>query len=499
VIDKANFVKHRIIVFASLLTVPTLCAIACTTGTHRGVGALGIGGDDGGNAQPDGPGADAGSNADATSHGDTGGGGQDGPTGDELPIDIDARPPPGAFCALPGSVVFTQQGPQVIPGSDASTPYLGWLSLPVGFCVHYYGTVPMTRQLRFAPDGHLFVSSPTASTTGGRNNGLGEIIILPDDNQDGIADTNITYLSMLEYVQGLYFGGGFLYYQFDQATIAKVPFKNGDLSPSGASQPVTTSTLPQDTVHWTKVIDVAQDGTLYVTNGSSQSESCLSTRPPIGTINKVSPDGGATVVAKGFRNPISLRCEHNQDVCLVTELALDYSQPYAGREKLLPVHQGDDWGYPCCATKDTPYIDQGTKMPITYSDTGKPVDCSGVSAEPVSYQIGETPFGVEVEESGKWPAPYAGRAYVTMHGAFGSWVGARVLSLTLDASGMPLQATDLDGGESANMTDFATGWDDGRQDHGRPGTITFAPDGRMFIGDDQNGLIVWIAPVSLKP
>jgi glucose/arabinose dehydrogenase len=500
-----RLVKHRIITFASVLAVPTLCAIACSSGTHQGVGGLGIGGGDGGNPSPDGPSADVAPDADATSQVDTGGGEQDGPTGDELPIDIDAKPPPGAFCALPGSVVYTQQGPQVVPGSDASLPYLGWLSLPVGFCAHYYATVPMTRQLRFAPDGHLFTTSPSpvASTTGGRNNGLGEIVVLPDDNQDGVADANITYLGMLDYVQGLYFGGGYLYYQFDTATIARIPFNNGDLSPSGASETVTKIPLPQDTVHWAKVVDVAPDGTLYVTNGSSQSESCLSTRPPIGTINKVSPDGGTSVVAKGFRNPISLRCEHNHDVCLVTELALDYSAADMGnfgREKLLPVRQGDDWGYPCCATQNRVYMDPNNKqVPLTYADTGGAVDCSGVSAEPVSFVIGETPFGVEVEESGKWPAPYGGRAYVTMHGAFGSFAGARVLSLALDANGMPLSATDLDGGESANMTDFATGWDDGRQDHGRPGTITFAPDGRMFIGDDWTGTILWIAPVALKP
>jgi glucose/arabinose dehydrogenase len=503
VVDKATFVKHRIIVFASLLSVPTLCAIACTTGTHQGVGGLGIGGDDGGNAHPDGAGVDASSDADATSQGDTGGG-QDGQTGDELPIDIDARPPPGSFCALPGSVVYTQTGPQVVPGSDASTPDLSWLSLPVGFCAHYYGTVQMARQLRFAPDGHLFVASPSAGTTGGSNNGLAEIVILPDDNQDGLADSNITYLGMLTYVQGLFFGGGYLYFQSDvAATIDRVRFQNGDLSPSGATEKFTTIPLTQDSVHWTKVIDVAQDGTLYVTNGSGQSESCLSTRPPTGTINKVSADGGTSVVAKGFRNPISLRCEKNHDVCLVTELALDYSSAAYGnfgREKLVPVRQGDDWGYPCCATQNRVYMDpNNNQVPLKYADTGGTVDCSGVAAEPVSFLIGETPFGVEVEESGKWPAPYGNRAYVTMHGTFGGWVGARVLSIALDVNGMPLPATTLDGGDSANMSDFATGWDDGHQNHGRPGTITFAADGRMFIGNDQNGMILWIAPVSLKP
>jgi len=33
-------------------------------------------------------------------------------------------------------------------------------------------------------------------------------------------------------------------------------------------------------------------------------------------------------------------------------------------------------------------------------------------------------------------------------------------------------------------------------DHGRPAAIAFAPDGRMFVGNDINGLIVWIAPVT---
>lgn len=490
-------VKRRIIVFASVLAVPTLCgmaAAACSGGAHNGVGGEGVGsGADGGDAATpgaDGADVDAKSVVDATTEADAGID-ADAQTGDELPLDLDAKPPQGAFCALPGSVVFTPQGPQVVPGSDASTPDIGWLDLPVGFCAHYYGTVPMTRQLRFAPDGHLFVSSPTASTVGGANDGLGAIVILPDDDHDGVADSNVTYLGMLQFIQGLYFGGGYLYYQATETQIARIPFKNGDLSPTGSSQTVTTITLPQASEHWAKMLDVAQDGTLYVTNGSTQSESCLSTRPPFGTINKVNPDGTTSVVAKGFRNPISMRCETSHDVCLVTELALDYSTAMGGREKLLPVRQGDDWGFPCCATQGVAYA--GT----TYQDTGQTPDCSGVAAEPVSFMIGETPFGVDIEESGKWPAPYGGRAYVSMHGEYGSWVGARVLSIGLDSSGMPLTATDLDGGESANMTDFATGWDDGRQDRGRPGTITFAPDGRMFVGNDQSGMILWIAPVKL--
>jgi glucose/arabinose dehydrogenase len=129
----------------------------------------------------------------------------------------------------------------------------------------------------------------------------------------------------------------------------------------------------------------------------------------------------------------------------------------------------------------------------------QPANCSQVGVETVSFVIGDTPFGIDFE-TGKWPAPWGGRAFVTLHGVFGSWVGARIVGIARDPStGMPLTATDFDGGESANtnMIDFATGWDDGRQDHGRPAAVTFAPDGRLFVGDDQLGAVIWIAPVGL--
>ena len=49
-----------------------------------------------------------------------------------------------------------------------------------------------------------------------------------------------------------------------------------------------------------------------------------------------------------------------------------------------------------------------------------------------------------------------------------------------------------------SLLQFASGWDDGMQDHGRPAAITFAADGRMFLADDNLGIIVWIAPTTLK-
>ncbi len=468
----------------SLLASSACCVLTAT------LPAVLLGACSGIQSKDNGPGSDAGPDvrSDTTEMPDTSA------VDTSLPPDLDAKPPMGSFCALPGSVVFTQQGPQVIPGSDAATPSLSWLTLPVGFCAHYFAHVPTARQLRFAPDGHLFVSSPTSPTTGGAGNGVAGIIVAPDDDHDGVADENVTYLDQLPSTQGLMFHGGYIYFQ-DGVNIRRIPFNNGDLSPSGSAETVTTMTMPQAPEHWPKVFDVAQDGTLYVTNGGSQSDVCQSSRPVLGSIFAVQSDGSTTEVAKGFRNPIAMKCEPDHDLCIALELALDYSDADGpiGREKLVPVHQGDDWGFPCCATQNLRYPG------VVYSDTGQPPDCSGVGVETGAFVIGETPFGIDFE-TGKWPSPWGGRAFVTLHGAFGTWIGARVVGIARDpGTGMPLKTTDFDGGESANsnMIDFALGWDDGRQDHGRPAAVTFAPDGRMFIGDDQQGAVIWIAPIGL--
>jgi glucose/arabinose dehydrogenase len=410
-------------------------------------------------------------------------------------ISPEAAPPKGSFCSLPGSIVWTAQGAMAVPGGNASTPDVSWLHVPPGFCTHYFGTVKTARQLKFAPGGDLFVASPTQGTTGGANNGIAGIVVLPDDNHDGNADANINFFpGQLTSVQGLMFTNGYFYYQ-DNTTVRRLPYLQGDRTPPSAPGEVVTDmkTWPQAFEHWPRVFDQAMDGTIYITNGGSQSDICDATWPVRGGIFQLNGDGTTTEVAMGFRNPIAMRCESNHNVCLVAELALDYSWSQDGREKLVPVRQGDNWGFPCCATYNAPYTG------VAYRGTTTTPDCSAVALDTDSFVIGHTPFGLDFE-TGKWPAPWANRVFVTLHGDAGGWTGARLVAIALDSSGLPLPATELEGGagDPNNMLEFATGWiEDGTHTHGRPAPVTFAPDGRMFIGDDQNGAVIWIAPVGL--
>src|SRR5579883_811354 len=278
------------------------------------------------------------------SHSNTASPDSDATASDVHPADTHAidvtPPPPGSFCSLPGSVIWADGGYGIIPGAPANEPDMTWLQAPPGFCAHYFATVPHPRQVRVAPGGDVFVASPSTFTAGGSaNTGLGAIVVLPDDNHDGFADSTVTFVGSLPSVQGLLFANSSLYFQNDQ-TFQKVPFAAGDRKPSAAPALYTTVPVQPESDHWPKVIDVAQDGTIYVSNGSGQGEVCLSTRPVKGAIFRVAADGSETEVAKGFRNPIAMRCEKNHDVCLVLELELDGSGPSGGREKLVPLHQG---------------------------------------------------------------------------------------------------------------------------------------------------------------
>ena len=136
-----------------------------------------------------------------------------------------SRPPPFdgsgpmTFCQLPGSLQFTRDGKVEVPG--ANTAALEFLSLPNGFCAHYFANVGNTRQLRFAPGGELFVASPTTPTTGGGQGGRAAIVLLADDNHDGYADVSKTFLDQIPSTQGLLFtpptespvSSGYFYYQ----------------------------------------------------------------------------------------------------------------------------------------------------------------------------------------------------------------------------------------------------------------------------------------------
>ena len=179
------------------------------------------------------------------------------------------------------------------------------------------------------------------------------------------------------------------------------------------------------------------------------------------------------------------------NLCFAIELTQDYSTPQGGREKLLPIREGDDWGFPCCATKDRPYDDRARSRT---APAWRRRSTRSSSA---------TRRSTSTTSSASWPDPWGHRAYVPLHGAYGSWDGARLVGIELDRmTGMVLPGSDLtrhvERAPWPTSPPAGTGTRRSRQ-HGRPTVVAFAPDGRLFLGNDTNGDIIWIAPLGLVP
>jgi glucose/arabinose dehydrogenase len=389
------------------------------------------------------------------------------------------------FCDLPGSVQNSGAGVVVVPGGPAGVRDLTFMDLPVGFCAHFYAKIGNPRQLRFSPNGDLFVASPTMGSTGGGPGGRASVLIIPDDDHDGNGDAPTTFLNPVPATQGMLFTDGYFYYQ-DGQRIMRLPYSPGDRTPAAPGEQVAKIDMYYSSLHWPKPMDVADDGTIYVGNGGDQDERCTPARPFHGGIFALDGSVGGLPVAKGFRNPISVRCARGHNLCYAIELARDYTAGIGGREKLVPIRQGGDWGFPCCATANKPF-----------PDISPAPNCSNVVEEAGAFYIGNTPFDLDFEP-GKWPEPWRNRVFVPLHGAYGTWQGARVVAMALDPiTGEVLPGSDLSGSSMGSMMDFITGWDDSTLSHGRPANVAFAADGRLFLSSDTVGEIYWIAPLDL--
>ncbi|MBK7857535.1 MAG: hypothetical protein IPJ65_02695 [Archangiaceae bacterium] len=418
--------------------------------------------------------------------------------------------PDGGWCGLPGSWVHDDGGYHDVSLPDGGRPsQLQWLQLPAGFCAHTFARVNNVRQIRFAPGGELFAASPSMGTTSGGQSGLNAIVVLADDDRDGLSDGLMTYRANLPATQGLLFHDGGLYFQ-DLTRIMREPYQPGQRVPVAAAVEVANIVVYFDTGHWPKTLDADEAGNIFVTNGGTQGESCDPSRPFRGGILKLDGTDGGRAVARGLRNAIYLRCHHDgNNRCFANELAQDYSALQGGREKLVPVRDGDDWGYPCCASKDLPYSDTclmcsaQTEVPSASTPSCQSLSrcspkCAAVVEEAASFIIGDTPFGLDFID-GQFPAPWDHRVYVAVHGAFGTWQGARVTGVAFDpTTGAPFSGTNLPGVDAGAMVDFLEGWDDGHLMHGRPADVTVSPDGRLFVANDTTGEIFWVAPLQAR-
>lgn len=410
---------------------------------------------------------------------------------DVTPIDV---PPGTTWCDLP------QTADSMVRG----------VTLPEGFCIRRYGRLAHPRVMQFAPNGDLFIASWLSPGPGGTGPGIGAIVVAPDDNRDGVADNlganalpdanrdqvaddlgiyaNAAALPLpgsdapdgWSNVHGILFANGYLYFT-SRGHVYRIPHTPGMRRVAPGTTPELLADI-SDSVRPTHTLAMGPDGALYVTLGNYGLFACPNTNPRQGAVLRIrsSPTDTSiplmgTIVAQGFRNPMYMRC--HAWGCYAAELTDDgWTAP--GREKIMKIESGQNYGYPCCYDRNLPSPANGGRQ-----------SCAEVTPSLVGFPVGYTPFGHDFAPS-TWPAPYANALFIGLHGQVGSWNDTGINWAPADPTTHAFM--------SENATRFISGWGRGTANEGRVAELLFAPDGRLFFTDDQQGHIYWIAPTSLR-
>jgi glucose/arabinose dehydrogenase len=397
--------------------------------------------------------------------------------GASMAVACTAPPPPPSYDTMPVDAAWGEAGPPAgALWSESPAPSVAGAVVARGFFLRRFAGVVSPRSMSIAPNGDVFVTSPARSTPGGEGGGAGAILVLSDDNRDGVAETH-TFLDGVGDVHAVSVRDGFVYFTTEGA-VFRTPYANGMRRESPGMRTSVHEFVRGDDSRWTHGLDVRRDGTVFTSAGVWGTSRECGTRPNQGEIFRRDAMG-ATRMVQGLRNPLYIRCHPFEPLCLAAELGDDRGPTWGALEKLVALDDTmQDVGFPCCITR-------GTQSPY-----GSGFSCETVTPGVATFPLQATPFGMDWER-GLWPAPFHRGLFVALHGSFYTipkWGGARVVFATTDATGRP----------TGSFMDFVLGFGPDGSPLERPADVAFSDDGRLFVADDHAGAVYWVAPDDLR-
>jgi glucose/arabinose dehydrogenase len=411
--------------------------------------------------------------------------------------------------SLPSPTKATANAGRRVPQPEGTLP-----RVPAGFSVASYAEMRGPRMMVYAPNGDLFVSSPSTNS----------ISVLRDANNDGVFEARGVFvdgqaapapapppaakdgrpapvLGVLEGPQplvpnpsactpppdyqrrgpgwlrqpfGLAFHGDYLYVG-NTDSIVRFEYRNGDMVARGAPEKLLE--LPTGG-HSTRNIVFNRNGTkLYIAVGSASNsdagEDCRRA-----AILEVNPDGTQPrIFASGIRNPVGLTLQPGTDVVWVATNERDNLGDGLVPDYATSVKDGGFYGWP-------------------YAYIGRHYDPKYVGAFPelvkraivpdVLVPAHSAPLGITFYTGSQFPARYRNGAFVALHGSWNRTV----------ASGYRVVFFPMVNGKPGPLEDFLTGFlastgENGTpvEQWGRPVGVAVAPDGALLVSDDSGNRI----------
>lgn len=366
----------------------------------------------------------------------------------------DALPVPAKRTSL--SPTSLERRIKISGGTVPLTPFV----LPSGFVIHTFAdNLGDARDLEYSPGGTLLVSSP----------GRGEVYALPDENQDGIADTKKTVITGENNPHGLAFYDGKLYVA-DVDKVVRFDWDEGQLT---ASREKVLFSLPSNNNHNKRTLVFDSAGNLYVSVGSTCNV-CNEKSQLSGTVLVADKDGdNLRIFATGLRNAPFIQFNPDTGDLWGTEMGRDYLGDILPPDELNIIKNGNNYGWPNC---------YGDKVPDT---TFNPeAVCDNTQSPLYEIPAHSAPLGFVFINSSQFSSEWHGDILVSYHGSWNRTtpVGYKVVHLKLN------------GNKIENSDDFLTGFISssarkGADAIGRPVDLIFDSLGNLYISDDKAGAI----------
>jgi len=353
---------------------------------------------------------------------------------------------------------FAQTAPVAPPPTPAS------LTVPAGFTVSVFASgLQGARLMAVSPDGVLVVAK------------RGEVVALPDDNQDGVAEPRVLLRDMT-YAHSVAFHDGFLYIGTTPAVL-RVKWAKGTIE----GTPETYVELPSSTpsMHTSRTIAFGPDGRLYVGIGSSCNV-CVEGDARRTTIQVFDGKGSkGRTFAAGLHNAVGF----DWDPATGTMWSADTGQEGLGDDyppdEINLIEDGKHYGFP---------FFHGTNVASTVPElAGAPrtLAAKDVIAPAFELPAHSSPLGLAFYRGTVFSAPYRGSMYVAIHGSTQRPAGK---------IGYSVVRLEMKDGRPVSREDFVTGWlaADGTVT-GRPAGLATGADGALYVSDDNKGFIYRVA------
>jgi len=338
----------------------------------------------------------------------------------------------------------------------------GTVMLPAGFNIDIYAqNLGYIRFMTVRPsDGMLFVADAN-----------GRILILPDANHDGKADSTVVFASNLRQPSSIAFYQDWVYVGETNA-VSRFSAPNNAMQPQGNKQ-VVIPNLPPPTDHWTRTIAFGPDGKLYLAIGSD-CNLCVQKDNRRAAISVYDPDGtNGRLFATGLRNAVGFTWQPGTNTMWATVNGRDSIGDNIPPDELRIVHDGSFNGYPYCYNGTTPN-----------PEYGDPSRCTQAAPAEVALPAHSAALGLTFGDQFNAPQPYKESIYIAYHGSWNRSV----------KTGYKVVRVPFVNGQAGQPEDFAWGWLPGSADNpgqvlGRPVGVTVGSDGALYVTDDNQGRV----------